>query len=117
MLDILSAIDRMEPLPKEAIKVIVIFISHPVADIIKPQINEEGGFNVIRLAYQNCEYHVSRHTEDELSRQSWDRTVIETTLKYKLQIRYLTSDALHRLDPSFVHLNKEVIEEILFWRV
>ena len=71
----------METLPKEATNLIIIFISHPVADIIKPQINEERGFDAIRFAYQNCEYHLSTHNGDELSRQYWDRTVNENNQK------------------------------------
>ena len=98
---------RIETLPKEATNLIIRFISHPVADIIKPEIHKEWGSNVIRFAYRKCEHDLSRHSKDELSRQYWDRTVIENTIRNKLQIRCLTADDLHELDPLFVHMNKE----------
>ena len=65
MLYILDEIHRMETLPKEAANLIIRFISHPVADIIKPQISNKGPRNAIR--HDTCKYHVSRHSEDELS--------------------------------------------------
>ena len=43
----------METLPKEATNLIIIFISHPVAGIIKPQISNEGPFNAIRYDTAN----------------------------------------------------------------
>ena len=85
---------------------------HHLADIMKRRINNEGSLHVSRYYY--CKYHLSRHCEGELSSQYLDRTVIENIFKNKLQLRYLTSDGLHELDPLFVHLNKEVIEEIIY---
>ena len=97
---------------KEAINLIIRFISHPVAGIIKPQISNEGPFNAIR--YDTCKYHVSRHCENERSSHYWNRLVIENITKHKLQIGYLTSGVLTDFDPLFVHMNKEVIEEIIY---
>ena len=112
MLEILDAIHIMETLPKEATKLIIRYISHPVADIIKPQISNEGPSTAGR--YDTCKYHVLRHSEDELSSQYWNRLVIENMIKHELQIGYLTIDDLTELDPLFVHLNKGVIEEIVY---
>ena len=83
-----------------------------LADIIQPQINNKGNLNIIR--YDICKYHASRHNEDELSTQYWNRVVIENIINTKFQIRYLTCDDFHGLDPFFVHMNKEVIEEIIY---
>ena len=51
---------------------------HHLAGIMKPQINNEGPFNVIR--YDTCKYHRSRHCESELSSQYWDLNVIENII-------------------------------------
>ena len=49
-----------------------------------------------------------------MSMQYWNQIAIENVIKNKVQIRYLTRDDLHDLDPLFVHMNKEVIEEIIY---
>ena len=69
---------------------------HHLAGIMKPQINNEGPFSVIR--YDAYTDHKSRNCESELSRQYWDLNVIENIIKNKLQMRYLRSDALYGLD-------------------
>ena len=40
--------------------------------------------------------------------------MIENIIKHKLEIGYLTSDDLTELDLLFVHMNKGVIEEIVY---
>ena len=85
---------------------------HHLAGIMKPQISDEGPSNAIR--YDTCKYHVSRHSENQFNSHYWNRLVIENTIKTKLQIGYLTSDDLTELDPLFVHMNKEAIEEIIY---
>ena len=79
---------------------------------MKPQISDEGPCTAFR--YDTCKYHVSRHSEDELSSHYWNRLVIENIIKNKLQSGYLTSDDLTELDPLFVHTNKEAIEEVIY---
>ena len=62
-----------------------LFLSHPVADIIKPQFNSDDRyFNEIKYVY--CKYHISRHYENEICSDDWERNVIGIQLKidYKL---------------------------------
>jgi len=49
-----------------------------------------------------------------MSSHYWNRLVIENTIKNKLQIGYLTSGDLTELDPLFVHMNRGVIEEVVY---
>ena len=77
----------METVPKELINLIFRFLSHPVADIIKPQLNNDDRyFTEIKYAY--CKYDLSRHHENEICSNDWDRNVIKIQLDtyYNLDI-------------------------------
>ena len=56
MLDIVDEIHRMETLPKEATNLIIRFISHPVADVIKPQISNGGPFMQLDMTLASILY-------------------------------------------------------------
>ena len=39
---------------------------------------------------------------------------LESQLRHKLKVKYITKEETKKLDPLFLHMNKEIIERIIF---
>ena len=75
------------------------FLEHPTAAIIR-------GHTI------DHDYHEFWRTE-EAQQIFVENYSLEIQLRHKLKVRYITEEETKKLDPLFLHMNKEVIERII----
>ena len=91
---------QVNDLPTDIQNKIFYFLEHPTAAIIK-------GHTF------NHPYHEFFKTE-ESQRFFVENYQIESQLRHKLKVKYITKEETKKLDPLFLHMNKEMIERIIF---
>ena len=86
-------------LPIELQNRIFYFLEHPTAAIIKGHTFDHY-------------YHEFWRTE-EAQRIFVESYSLEIQLRHKFKVKYITEEETKKLDPLFLHMNKEVIERII----
>ena len=85
-------------LPAEIQNKIFYFLEHPTAAIIRG----------------HTFYHFyDFYHEEETQRFFAERDHMEMQIKHKLKTTYITENKIKKLDPLFVHMNKDIIEAII----
>ena len=89
---------QVNNLPTDIQNKIFYFLEHPTAAIVR-------GHTIYHNWYF---YH-----EAETQRFCFEQYQIESQLRHKLQVEYITAEETKKLDPLFLHMNKETIERII----
>ena len=89
---------QVNNLPTDIQNKIFYFLEHPTAAIIK-------GHTIYHIWYF---YH-----EAETQIFFFEQYHIESQLRQKLQVKYITTEETKKLDPLFLHMHKETIERVI----
>ena len=122
----------MENLPTNAINLIFGFVSHPVADIIKPHITTRTDDTIRSIKYKRLNakqyYHSKQdalnnigsyryyHSKqyDSLEHKDFkDHVVVSRHIRNRINKQYISADDLLVFDDTFLFVNEYIIEEVL----
>ena len=91
---------QVNDLPTDIQNKIFYFLEHPTAAIVRGHT-------------YNHDYHEFFRTEE--ARQFYiDNFHLEFQIRHKLKVKYITEQEAKKLDPLFLHMNKEMIENIIY---
>ena len=90
---------QVDNLPTETQNKIFYFLEHPIASIIRGHTIDH--------------YYHEFYKTAEAQRFVVENYQIESQLRHKLKVKYITEEDTKKLDPLFLHMNKEMIETII----
>ena len=93
---------QVNNLPLEIQNKVFYFLEHPTASIIRGH----------TIDHYYHEFYNKAETETQ--RFCVESYQIESQLRHKLKVKYITEEETKKLDPLFLHMNKEMIERTIF---
>jgi len=90
---------QVNDLPIDIQNKIFYFLEHPTAAIVRGHAFDD--------------WYTEFYSNVESQRIFVENYSLEIQLRHKLKVRYITEEEAKKLDPLFLHMNKEVIERII----
>ncbi len=105
----------MDSLPANAIKSIFYFSSHPVADLIRPNIKKYNNYIIISSGnYKRLTRFTTFEKENKEVSENLEFEVIRNHIKNKLNVEYLLFDKdVNKLDELYIKQNRKIISKIM----
>ena len=91
---------QVNNLPTDIQNKIFYFLEHPTAAIIKGHTFDH--------------WYTEFYNDAETQQLFVDSYQLEFQLRHNLKVKYITEEEAKKLDPLFLHMNKEMIEGIIF---
>ena len=92
----------MNTLPENLINKIMLYVSHPCADMIQSALEQRSSSFLL---------HDNNSLEDD--EYSYEFNVVQKHIYNRLQVSFISEDGILRLCPEYVHFNKSIINGIL----
>ena len=112
----------MNTLPENLINKIMLYVSHPCADIMRTCLCDRFDDVLLLKTERRCIPILNCYTRswfevrDNTSKgieYSWEYNVIQNHIYNKLKVLAISETDVLRLCPEYVHFNKSIINEIL----